>query len=96
MWCGRRTEKINWTNRVKNEILQKVKEDRNIMCVIKRRKAECIGPTFRRICHVKHVIEVSRMDMTEIRRRRSKQLLDDLKETRGYWKLKEEALNRTL
>jgi len=28
--------------------------------------------------------------------RRRKQLLDDLKETRGYWKLKEEALACTL
>jgi hypothetical protein len=28
--------------------------------------------------------------------RRRKQLLDDLKETRVYWKLKEEALDRTL
>jgi hypothetical protein len=28
--------------------------------------------------------------------RRCKQILDDLKETRGYWKLKEEALHRTL
>jgi len=27
---------------------------------------------------------------------RRKQLLDDLKEKRGYWKLKEEALDRTL
>jgi hypothetical protein len=27
---------------------------------------------------------------------RCKQLLDDLKETRGYWKLKEEALDRTV
>jgi hypothetical protein len=30
------------------------------------------------------------------RGRRRKQLLDELKETRGYWKLKEEALDRTL
>jgi hypothetical protein len=30
------------------------------------------------------------------RRGRLKQLLDDLKETRGYWKLKEEALARSL
>jgi hypothetical protein len=29
-------------------------------------------------------------------RRRCKQLLDELKEKRGYWKLKEEALDRTL
>jgi hypothetical protein len=30
------------------------------------------------------------------RRRRRKELLDDLKEWRIYWKLKEEALNRTV
>ena len=30
------------------------------------------------------------------RERRRRQLLDDLKEKRGYWKLKEEALGRTL
>jgi hypothetical protein len=34
--------------------------------------------------------------MTGRRGRRRKQLLDDLKEKRGYWKLKEEALARTL
>jgi hypothetical protein len=32
--------------------------------------------------------------VTERRGRRSKQLLDNLKETRGYWKLKDEALDR--
>jgi len=30
------------------------------------------------------------------RGRRRKQLLDDIKEERGYWKLKEEALDHTL
>jgi hypothetical protein len=30
------------------------------------------------------------------RGRSHKQLLDDLKEKRGYWKLKEEALDHTL
>ena len=30
------------------------------------------------------------------RRERRKQLLDDLKEKRGYWKLMEEGLDRTL
>ena len=34
--------------------------------------------------------------MTVRRGRRRKQQLDDLKETRGYWKLKEEALDRSL
>ena len=32
--------------------------------------------------------------MTGWRGRRRKRLLDDLKEERGYWKLKEEALGR--
>jgi hypothetical protein len=37
-----------------------------------------------------------RLEMTGRRGRRSKQLLDDLKEKRRYCKLKEEALDRTL
>jgi hypothetical protein len=37
-----------------------------------------------------------RRGMTGRRGRRHKQLMDDFKETRGYWKLKEEALDRTL
>jgi hypothetical protein len=34
--------------------------------------------------------------VTEKRGRRGKQLMDDLKEKRGYWKLKKEAQDRTL
>jgi hypothetical protein len=37
-----------------------------------------------------------RIEMTGRRGTRRKQLLDDLKEKRRYWKLKEEALDRTL
>jgi hypothetical protein len=37
-----------------------------------------------------------RIEMTGRRGRRRKELLDDLKEKRRYWKLKEEALDRTL
>jgi len=37
-----------------------------------------------------------RIDEKGGRRRRSKQLLDDLKEKRGYCKLKEEAVNCTV
>jgi hypothetical protein len=37
-----------------------------------------------------------RTGVTGKRGRRSKQLLDDLKEKRGYWKLKEESIYRTL
>jgi hypothetical protein len=37
-----------------------------------------------------------RIEMKGRRGRRSKQPLDDLKERRRYWRLKEEALDRTL
>jgi hypothetical protein len=37
-----------------------------------------------------------RIEMTGRRGRRRKHLPDDLKEKRRYWKLKEEALDRTL
>jgi hypothetical protein len=86
-------EKISWTDRVRNEeVLHRVKEDRNILRTIKRRKANWIGHILRRNCLLKHMIE----GKLEGRKRRRKQLLDDLKEKRRYWKLKEEAPDRTL
>ena len=45
-------------NHVENEeILQRVKEERNILHTIKRRKANWIGHILRRVCLLKHVIE---------------------------------------
>jgi hypothetical protein len=76
-----------------------VKEERNIVHTIKRRKANWIGHILRRNCLLKYVIEgklEGRIEMTGRRGRRRKQLLDDLKEKRKYWKLKEEALDRTV
>jgi ppGpp synthetase/RelA/SpoT-type nucleotidyltranferase len=58
MWCWRRMEKISWTDRVRNEeVLHRVKEERNILQKIKRRKANWIGHILRRNCLLKHVIE---------------------------------------
>jgi hypothetical protein len=89
-------EKISWTDRVRNEeVLHRVNEERNILHTIKRRKANWIGHILRRNCLLKHVIE-GRIEMTGRRGRRRKHLLDDLNEKRRYWKLKEEALDRTL
>jgi hypothetical protein len=100
MWCWRRMEKNIWTDRVRNEeVLHRVKEERNIVHTIKRRKANWIGHILRRNFLLKHVIKgklEGRIEMTGRRGRRRKQLLDDLKERRRYWKLKEEALDRTL
>jgi hypothetical protein len=81
------------------EVLHRVEEERNILHAIKRRKANWIGHILRRNCLLKHVIEgklEGRIQMTGSRGRRRKQLLDDLKEKIRYWKLKEEALDRTL
>jgi hypothetical protein len=99
MWCWRRMDKISWTDRVKDEVLHRVKEERNIVHTIKRRKANWIGHILRRNCLLKHVIEgklQGRIEMTGRRGRRSQQLLDNLKENIRYWKLKEGALDRTL
>jgi hypothetical protein len=91
-------KKVGWTDRVRNEeVLHRVKEERNIVHTAKRRKANWIGHILRRNCLLKHVIEgklEGRIEMTGRRGRRRK--LDDLKEKKRYWKLKEEALDRTL
>jgi len=53
----------------------------------------------RRNYHLKHDIEgkiEGRIEVTGRRGRRRNKLMDDLKEKTGYWKLKEEALDRTL
>jgi hypothetical protein len=86
IWCWRRMEKISWTDRVRNEeVLHRVKEERNILLTIKRRNANWIGHILRRNCLPKHVIEgklEGRIEMTRRRGRRRKQLLDDLTEKR--------------
>jgi hypothetical protein len=49
MWCWRRMEKISWTDRVRNEeVLHRVKEERNIVHTIKIRNANWIGHILRR------------------------------------------------
>jgi hypothetical protein len=76
-------------------LLHIVKEKRNILHTINRRKANWIDLILRRNRLLKYVIE-GKMEGTGRRTRRRKQLLDDLKEKRSYWNLKEEALERTL
>jgi hypothetical protein len=65
----------------KEEVLYRVKDDRNVLYKIKRRKANWIGQVLGRNCLLKHVIEgqlEGRIEMMERRGRRHKQLLDDL------------------
>jgi len=70
----------------KEEMLRRVKAERNNQHTIKGRKANWIGCGWHRNCFLKHVIErkiEGRTDVTGIRGRRRKQLLDYLKETIG-------------
>jgi hypothetical protein len=57
MWCWRRMKKISLSDRVRNEeVLRRVKEERNIHTV-KRRKANSIGHILRRNCLINNGIE---------------------------------------
>jgi inosine/xanthosine triphosphate pyrophosphatase family protein len=62
-------------------VLQRVKEIRNIMHTVTRRKASWVSHILLRNCLVKHVIEgeiEGWIEVTGRRRRRCKQLLDDV------------------
>jgi len=100
LWCWRRMEKISWTDHVRNEeVLLTVKEQRNILHEISKRKANWIGHILRRNCLLQRVIEGKIQGGTEVtgrQGRKRRKLLDDLKERRGYSHLKEEALDRTM
>ena len=84
---------------MRNEVLYRVKEERNALLTIKIRKTNWICHILRRNCLLKHVIDgkiEGKIEVTGRRGRRSKKLLDDNKGRRGYCKLKEEALDRNL
>jgi hypothetical protein len=55
---GRNMEKISWTDHVRHEeLLLRVKEQRNILHEISKRKANWIALTLRRHCLLRQVIE---------------------------------------
>jgi hypothetical protein len=100
MWCWRRMEKISWTDHVRNEdVLLRVKAQRNILYEISKREAKWIGHILCRDCLLRQVIEGKIKGGTEVTGRggrRRRKLLDNLREGRGYSYLKEEALDRTM
>jgi hypothetical protein len=58
MWCWRRMEKNSWTDHVRNEdVLLRVKEQRNILHKIRKRKANWIGHILLRNCLLQRVTE---------------------------------------
>ena len=81
-------EKISWTDHVRNEeVLLRVKEQRNILHEIRKRIASWIGHILRRNCFLQRVIEgriKGGIEVTGRRGRKRRKLLDDLKVRRGY------------
>ena len=72
-------EKIGWTDRVRNgEVLLTVKEQRNILREISKRKANWIGHILRRNCLLQRVIEGKIKGGIEVTRRRGRR-------RRSYW-----------
>jgi hypothetical protein len=92
MWCWRRMEKISWTDHVRNEkVLLSVKEQRNILHEINKRKDNWIGQILRRNCLLQKVIEgkiKGGIAVTGRQGRRHRKLVDDLKERKLYSHLK--------
>jgi hypothetical protein len=88
MWCWRRMEKIFRTDHVRNEeVLLRVKEQRNILHEIIKRKVNWIGHISHRNCLLQQVIEgkiKGGIEATGRRGRRLRKLLSDVTERRGY------------
>jgi hypothetical protein len=81
------------------EVLLRVKEQRNILHEISNRKANWIGHILRINCLLRQVIEGKIKGWIEVigrRGRRRRKLLDERKKRRGYSHLKEETLDRTM
>jgi len=55
MWCWKRKERISWTYSMRNEMLYRVKEERNILQTIIRRKDNWTGHTMHGNCLLKHI-----------------------------------------
>jgi hypothetical protein len=90
IWCWRRMEKIKLSEQVTNEqVLDRIGDKRTLLNNILRRTANFIGHFLRINC----LHGANEGQMTEVKgvERRRTQLLDDLRNKRRYWELKEEA-----
>ena len=86
MWCWGRMEKIKWSEKVSNEqVLGRIGEKRTLLNNILR--------ITKRNCLLHDAIEGQMTEVKGAGKRRT-QLLDDLRNRRRYWELKEEAEDR--
>ena len=87
-------KKIKWSDKVTNkQVLEHRGEKRRLLNNILHRKVNWIGHILRRNCLFYDAIEGQMTEVKGVGRRRT-QLLDDLRNRRTYWELKEEAEDR--
>jgi hypothetical protein len=95
-----RMQKISWTDYLRNEeVLLRIKEQRNILHGINKRKANLIFSHFAlKLLYTRSYWRKDKggIEVTGRQGRRRRKVLDELKERRGYYHLKEEALDRTM
>jgi hypothetical protein len=77
---------------VRNEVLFRVNEQRNILYETRKRKGNWIDHILRRNCLLKQVIEGKIKEEMKVTRRRRRKKRD----RRGYSHLKEETVDRTM
>ena len=77
------------------DVLLRVKEQRNILQEIPKRKAKWMGHILHRNCLLQRVIEGKIKEGIEVTGRRGRRRRK-LRKGRGYSHLKEEALDRTM
>jgi len=92
--------KIIWFFRSRNEeVFRRVKVERNVLHKIKQRRVNWISHNLCTSCLLKRVIGgqiEGRIEVAERGERRRKKLLDELKKRGELWKLKKNALARTV
>ena len=87
-------EKINWSEKVTDEqVLDRIGEKITLINNILRRKDNWIGHILRRNWLLHDAIDGQITEVKVVGRRRT-QLLDDFRNRRRYWELKEEAEDR--
>jgi len=94
MWCSRRMEKIKWSEKVTHEqVLDRIGEKRTLLNNILCRKSNWTDHILRRNCLLHDGIEGQMTEVKGVRRRRRRRipLLDDLRNRRRYWELKDET-----
>ena len=85
---------IKWSEKVTNEqFIERTREKRTLLNYTNRRKTNWIGHILRRNCLLHDATEGQMTEGKEVGRRRTR-LIDNLRNRRRYWELKEEAEDR--